>query len=676
MVYWGAGTIDYWWLIQWILEDRKEILILYYVSPEMINEYGLDVQLNYVENGIVNLYSVKFPYRININISHVQFSWNTKVVDRPVHYTIRIISDDSIVIPLLQIFSSGKVPLETEIIAKSFGRRIVAAFNIEYRCTGIKTGKFDIEVNFNFDWPSSMNQTEVSLRQEKLCVARSLLLTYGNIVDYNESESEMNGAVKLVNLISAENVFYLVVGCFGAVVLVIALVIFVYYRSIRKSIPFIVEPHQLWIPKPQNPMERISSNLSETYPLTSKSIAKAAVCFDSIEPCSSCVLRSSIVPTIICEKPQVIDMKKAFYELYADRNLFQILPTEKLEGTFGEMKWALWKRNIDDTVADVDHKEDNVCFKERVIVKTLKLTADQRYLRKFLEEALAFCNVEQHENLAQNYVIIINITIIIIKKKDDDNNYCKKWRCCYLKSFGGDKIVAIASYDCLNDAEQKVDFPLICYSHHGFGNLKQFLISCRNVQTNDQPKNLNENGIQTFRAHELVSMALQILNAVIHLHNFGIIHKDIATRNCLISKIRDGDCDTLFVQICDSALSKDFFPNDYYHCLGDNENRPVKWMAYESLIHNSFNSSTDVWSFGVTLWELLTCGQQPYLETDPDELAMILQRGKRLSQPYNCPDELYGLMYCCWQLDYRDRPTTKQLLIALREFNFQLLQYI
>ncbi|KAM3728110.1 Inactive tyrosine-protein kinase RYK [Dirofilaria immitis] len=597
---------------------------LFISETEMDRTLGLDVQLNYVENGIVNLYSVKFPYRININISHVQFSWNTKVVDRPVHYTIRIISDDSIVIPLLQIFSSGKVPLETE------------TFNIEYRCTGIKTGKFDIEVNFNFDWPSSMNQTEVSLRQEKLCVARSLLLTYGNIVDYNESESEMNGAVKLVNLISAENVFYLVVGCFGAVVLVIALVIFVYYRSIRKSIPFIVEPHQLWIPKPQNPMERISSNLSETYPLTSKSIAKAAVCFDSIEPCSSCVLRSSIVPTIICEKPQVIDMKKAFYELYADRNLFQILPTEKLEGTFGEMKWALWKRNIDDTVADVDHKEDNVCFKERVIVKTLKLTADQRYLRKFLEEALAFCNVEQHENLAQ--------------------------------------IVAIASYDCLNDAEQKVDFPLICYSHHGFGNLKQFLISCRNVQTNDQPKNLNENGIQTFRAHELVSMALQILNAVIHLHNFGIIHKDIATRNCLISKIRDGDCDTLFVQICDSALSKDFFPNDYYHCLGDNENRPVKWMAYESLIHNSFNSSTDVWSFGVTLWELLTCGQQPYLETDPDELAMILQRGKRLSQPYNCPDELYGLMYCCWQLDYRDRPTTKQLLIALREFNFQLLQ--
>ncbi|OZC08002.1 protein tyrosine kinase [Onchocerca flexuosa] len=184
-----------------------------------------------------------------------------------------------------------------------------------------------------------------------------------------------------------------------------------------------------------------------------------------------------------------------------------------------------------------------------------------------------------------------------------------------------------------------------------------------------------DNGIQTLRAHELVSMALQILNAVIHLHNFGVIHKDIATRNCLVSKIRDHDHDNLFVQICDSALSKDFFPNDY-HCLGDNENRPMKWMAHESLVYNSFNSSTDVWSFGVTLWELLTCSQQPYLDIDPEEMATILEHGKRLSQPYNCPDKLYELMYCCWQLDYRDRPTTQQLLIALQEFNLQLLQYI
>lgn len=61
---------------------------------------------------------------------------------------------------------------------------IVIAFNIEYRCAGIKTGKFDIQVNFNFDWPSSTNQTNVSLKQEKLCVARTLRRTYNGMFSF------------------------------------------------------------------------------------------------------------------------------------------------------------------------------------------------------------------------------------------------------------------------------------------------------------------------------------------------------------------------------------------------------------------------------------------------------------------------------------------------------------
>uniref|UniRef100_A0A0R3RSI2 Protein kinase domain-containing protein n=1 Tax=Elaeophora elaphi TaxID=1147741 RepID=A0A0R3RSI2_9BILA len=382
-------------------------------------------------------------------------------------------------------------------------------------------------------------------------------------------------------------------------------------------------------------MKKTTAETPETYSLIYKSAAKAVGYVDPNEPYPSSVFVPNVIPVIVYEKPQVINMTKASKELYADLNLFEILSVEELEGTFGEMKWAIWKRNMDDLMGDVDNQEDNVCFEERVIVKRLKRTADQRHFKKFLEEALAFFNAERHKNLAQ--------------------------------------VAAIASYKHFSDAEQRVEFPLICYLHDGFGNLKKFLISCRNGQKNAQFKNPNGNGIQTLRAHELVSMALQILKAVIHLHHFGIIHKDIATRNCLVSKVRDHD--NLFVQICDSALSKDFFPDDY-HCLGDNENRPMKWMAHESLVHNSFNSSTDVWSFGVVLWELLTCGQQPYPDIDPDEMAIVLERGKRLSQPYSCPDELYGLMYCCWQLDYRDRPTTQQLLIALQEFNLQLLQYI
>lgn len=66
----------------------------------------------------------------------------------------------------------------------------------------------------------------------------------------------------------------------------------------------------------------------------------------------------------------------------------------------------------------------------------------------------------------------------------------------------------------------------------------------------------------------------------------------ISFRNCLISENRKGN-DRLWVQLCDAALSKDLFPDDY-HCIADNEARPIKWMAYESLQYNSYSSSTDV----------------------------------------------------------------------------------
>lgn len=130
--------------------------------------------------------------------------------------------------------------------------------------------------------------------------------------------------------------------------------------------------------------------------------------------------------------------------------------------------------------------------------------------------------------------------------------------------------------------------------------------------------------------------------------------------------------DNFTVRITDNALARDLFPNDY-HCLGDNENRPIKWLALESLIGKQFSTSSDVvsplvnverqplrrrrgwwdgrdfsfyssvsfkWAFGVTLWELMTLGQQPYMEIDPFEMAAYLKDGYRLSQPINCPDEL------------------------------------
>ena len=91
--------------------------------------------------------------------------------------------------------------------------------------------------------------------------------------------------------------------------------------------------------------------------------------------------------------------------------------------------------------------------------------------------------------------------------------------------------------------------------------------------------------------------------------------------------------------LSDSALSKDLFPEDY-HCLGDNENRPAKWLSVEALVERKFSLASDIWAFGVLLWELMTRAEQPYAEIDAFEMPGALRAGLRLLQPANCPDKL------------------------------------
>ncbi|KAL0268896.1 UNVERIFIED_CONTAM: hypothetical protein PYX00_010680 [Menopon gallinae] len=201
--------------------------------------------------------------------------------------------------------------------------------------------------------------------------------------------------------------------------------------------------------------------------------------------------------------------------------------------------------------------------------------------------------------------------------------------------------------------------PFLIYHYQGYTNLKRFLQKC---------KVCAEGIAHTLTTQEVVDMALQIVHGMQYLHKKKIIHKDLAARNCVVD-------DKLRVQICDNALSRDLFPADY-HCLGDNENRPIKWLAIESLTHKTFSTASDVWSFGVLLWELTTLAQQPYVEVDPFEMAAYLRDGYRLTQPINCPDELFAVMAYCWAMSIDERPTFTQLNICLQEFYAQLTRYV
>ncbi|GFS11094.1 tyrosine-protein kinase RYK [Elysia marginata] len=208
---------------------------------------------------------------------------------------------------------------------------------------------------------------------------------------------------------------------------------------------------------------------------------------------------------------------------------------------------------------------------------------------------------------------------------------------------------------CMAKPEQ----PLVAYPAMQEGNMKKFLLKCRMAETGSR---------YTLNTQQLVYMTIQIIRGIQYLHRKKLIHKDVATRNCIVGA-------ELAVRLTDNSLARDLFPADY-NCLGDNENRPVKWMALEALTHKRFSPATDVWAFGVTLWEMMTLGQQPYAEVDPFEMPSYLQEGYRIAKPHNCPDELFSLMACCWALSPDERPKFPQLLTYLQNFYMALGRYV
>jgi len=200
--------------------------------------------------------------------------------------------------------------------------------------------------------------------------------------------------------------------------------------------------------------------------------------------------------------------------------------------------------------------------------------------------------------------------------------------------------------------------PIVILPYMNRGNLKNYMRLSRTAEPLSK----------TLTTRDIVFMAIQIARGLQYLVKRKIIHKDVATRNCVADE-------EYRVKITDNALARDFFPGDY-HCLGDNENRPVRWMAVESLEFNVYTPASIVWSYGVFLWELTTLAQTPYANVDPFEMLRYLKAGFRLPQPPNCPDDLFTVMACCWALAPEERPHFSQVVTCLEGFYNTLNAFI
>lgn len=154
---------------------------------------------------------------------------------------------------------------------------------------------------------------------------------------------------------------------------------------------------------------------------------------------------------------------------------------------------------------------------------------------------------------------------------------------------------------------------------------------------------------------ELQNFALQIAKGMAHLEQLNITHRDLAARNVLITNDKT-------LKISDFGMSR---TGNYV--LHSNKKMPLRWMAIEAIENRQCDSKSDVWSFGVVLWEIGTLGALPYDELDNEVIRDYLKMGKRLQRPEICTTELYNLMLKCWSENPDDRPTFHEIVDILDE---------
>ncbi|XP_032137733.1 fibroblast growth factor receptor 2 isoform X6 [Sapajus apella] len=185
------------------------------------------------------------------------------------------------------------------------------------------------------------------------------------------------------------------------------------------------------------------------------------------------------------------------------------------------------------------------------------------------------------------------------------------------------------------------------------GNLREYL-RARRPPGMEYSYDINRVPEEQMTFKDLVSCTYQLARGMEYLASQKCIHRDLAARNVLVTENN-------VMKIADFGLARDINNIDYYKKT-TNGRLPVKWMAPEALFDRVYTHQSDVWSFGVLMWEIFTLGGSPYPGIPVEELFKLLKEGHRMDKPANCTNELYMMMRDCWHAAPSQRPTFKQLV--------------
>ncbi|XP_029551268.1 tyrosine-protein kinase RYK isoform X1 [Salmo trutta] len=569
-----------------------------YMSEEEVKKLlGLDAELYYVRDDVVNHYALSFILPVPSETSSLHFTWRSK--DK-VDYRMGFHVDNPAAMnqPQSNISIQGEVP------------RTASVFRVDLFCSGKVDGEAVLTVQLNLTIHSN-NFTVLNFKRRKICHKRIDPDLKIPSISNNKTVQRPENGVSIPT--TSTRVFYISVGVCCAVIFLVAIVLAVMHLHSMKRVelddsvsdsgssqglsqPSTQTTQYLRADTPNN-----ASAVTNHHPGTAPILQLAAATFPNP---GAPVHETKSYPSLRIEKNDLrsvslLEAKAKVKDISISR-LRVTLRDVLHEGTFGRIFHGV-------LLDEKDPAKEKQCF-----VKTVKDHASE-----------------------------VQVTMMLTES-------------CKLRGLHHRNLLPI-SHACTEEGEK----PMVLLPYMNWGNLKLFLRQCKLAEANNP---------QAISQQDLVHMAIQIACGMSYLARREVIHKDLASRNCVIDN-------SMQVKICDNALSRDLFPMDY-HCLGDNENRPVRWMALESLLNNDFSSASDVWAFGVTLWELMTLGQTPYVDIDPFEMAAYLKDGYRIAQPINCPDELFAVMACCWALDPEERPKFQQLVQCLTEFHAALGAYV
>jgi len=191
----------------------------------------------------------------------------------------------------------------------------------------------------------------------------------------------------------------------------------------------------------------------------------------------------------------------------------------------------------------------------------------------------------------------------------------------------------------------------LCTEYCSHGNLLQYLRRSRLV---DSTEAVTLGTYTKLSQSQILQFAYEVAQGMSYLSDKQIIHRDLAARNILLG-------DDLVCKVADFGLSR----GEGIYVKQTASRLPIRWMAIESLNYNVYTSKSDVWSYGVLLWEIVSLGGTPYCGMSCAELYERLPTGYRMQKPQNCNDQLYAIMCKCWKDRPFDRPSFFQLNVAL-----------